>query len=291
MLTRKEILSLNFIYKKLKGNHKNYTDLKEFLMDGLNLKDEQAFELAYLYDKNFEEANGDFSNVKEPKRMTLEEFMDTIPWQIKAVMQITGDETFEDYELVYDDMVGYDGKEYRIFESDSDLTDYVINSDLSYLCDDPGDWASDFVGMSVSDRETYAEEEAQSRVDDMDDEQIINDMGIYGDLEQIKNDGGEDVEERQESLIIKTREELVEKIKDEIYDELDNPVDYFVNNYGMFDDISDLITNGPVSFDCDGYIDSYLDEMGTDSLMSMAGYPRWDEVRTFEKGYVYVAWN
>lgn len=291
MLTRKEILSLNFIYKKLKGNHKNYTDLKKFLMDGLNLKDDQAFELAYLYDKNFEEANGDFSNVKEPKRMTLEEFMDTIPWQIKAVMHITGDETFEDYELVYDDMVGYDGKEYRIFESDSDLTDYVINSDLSYLCDDPGDWASDFVSMSVSDRETYAEEEAQSRVDDMDDEQIINDMGIYGDLEQIKNDGGEDVEERQESLIIKTREELVEKIKDVIYDELDNPVDYFVNNYGMFDDISDLITNGPVSFDCDEYINSYIDGMDINSLMSMAGYSRWDEVRTFEKGYVYVGWD
>ena len=291
MLTRKEILSLNFIYKKLKGNHKNYTDLKKFLMDGLNLKEDQAFELAYLYDKNFEEANGDFSNVKEPKRMTLEEFMETIPWQIKAVMHITGDETFEEYELVYDDMVAYDGKEYRIFESDSDLTDYVINSDLGYLCDDPGDWGGDFVSMSVSDRETYAEEEAQSRVDDMDDEQIINDMGIYGDLEQIKNDGGEDVEERQESLIIKTREELVEKIKDEIYDELDNPVDYFVNNNGIFNDISDLIRNGPVNFDCDDYIDSYIDGMDIDSLMSMAGYSRWDEVRSFEKGYVYIGWD
>lgn len=291
MLTRKEILSLNFIYKKLKGNHKNYTDLKKFLMDGLNLKEDQAFELAYLYDKNFEEANGDFSNVKEPKRMTLEEFMDTIPWQIKAVMHITGDETFEEYELVYDDMVAYDGKEYRIFESDSDLTDYVINSDLGYLCDDPGDWGGDFVSMSVSDRETYAEEEAQSRVDDMDDEQIINDMGIYGDLEQIKNDGGEDVEERQESLITKTREELVEKIKDEIYDELDNPVDYFVNNNGIFNDISDLIRNGPVNFDCDDYIDSYIDGMDIDSLMSMAGYSRWDEVRSFEKGYVYIGWD
>jgi len=287
MLTRKEILSLNFIYKKLKGNHKNYTDLKKFLMDGLNLKEDQAFELAYLYDKNFEEANGDFSNVKEPKRMTLEEFMDTIPWQIKAVMHITGDETFEEYELVYDDMVAYDGKEYRIFESDSDLTDYVINSDLGYLCDDPGDWGGDFVSMSVSDRETYAEEEAQSRVDDMDDEQIINDMGIYGDLEQIKNDGGEDVEERQESLITKTREELVEKIKDEIYDELDNPVDYFVNNNGIFNDISDLIRNGPVNFDCDDYIDSYIDGMDIDSLMSMAGYSRWDEVRSFENIYIY----
>jgi hypothetical protein len=73
MLTIKEIKGLKAMFHQLKGEHRNFNYAMNFLIEKVISDNKFAFELAYLYDKNYQ-SDGDFSRVTDPIRMTYEEY-------------------------------------------------------------------------------------------------------------------------------------------------------------------------------------------------------------------------
>ena len=346
MLTRKEINGLNFVYKKLSGRYEEYPVIKNFLKDRYKMSDKDAFELAYLYDKNFEQSEGEdgmgnFNNVTEPIRMTYEEYLESIPWQVNAVMGVINDEhpNPEDYEFDGYNMVEYNGDEYYIYEGAGELSDVASSNydpcnDISY-----DDVYEGYFYITDTDRRLLASDEADSRVENMDDSEIIMEAEIedkIDDLDELDNlkeqieekteemeelvnqlddvneEEKNDLEERianfeteieeleskveeiedegtREDIIENAREELRSNYYDQVYDELDNPIDYF-REHG-YDSVDEMVENTPLQFDCDEYANNEFENADIEQLGHMAGYSNTEEVRVDGRGWVIVAWN
>jgi len=222
MLTKLEIKRLNFIFKKLKGEHKEYYELFKFLKNNLGLPENVAFEFAYLYDINFVE-DGDFSSVTDPERMAFEEYQEKVPIEIKLVMKITGDEDFENYDFDGGNEVEHDGTIYQIFEGDSEIYDRALSSDFSWMCEDIGEHNRSYIYMTEYSRSEFAEEEAESQVDNMDVEDIISGGGYRDEMEELESledelkDLKSDIESKTEEM-----EELVDQLEDITDDEEKN---------------------------------------------------------------------
>jgi DNA repair exonuclease SbcCD ATPase subunit len=76
-----------------------------------------------------------------------------------------------------------------------------------------------------------------------------------------------DYDERKEEIIERGREELREDKYDEIYDELDDPVEYFVVSRGLYT-LEELIKNGPVFLDEDEMASDMISEDGRGHYLS-----------------------
>lgn len=322
MLTEKEKKFLNFIYRRLKGKHIPFNDLQKILINNYGIDDDLAFEFAYLYDKNFEksegeEGMGDFSKVTEPERMSYEEYKQKMPWQVMAVMKVVNDDDPDAFDFDGDSVVTYmgDGEEYTIFNDETQIADAAESNDLSGMLCNESDPDENYIYMTDTDREIYSSEESDYRVEEMDDDEVIDHMDLEDtieelesyeekkeklkDLEQELHDAETDeeieriqseideIEEKisnigttqsREEIIETAREELKSSIYDEIYDSLSDPFNYFINEMGIYADASELLENGPVQYDCDQYISDFLRDADIDSLANLAGYGNYDEV-------------
>lgn len=152
MLTEKELKFLNFLYKKLGGKHLDFETLSKFIENKIRLNSEKSFELAYLYDNNFEEANGDFKNVKNVKRLSYQDYFERIPNEILAVSKITKDNDFNSYEITDNDL--YVTIEYKtenhyipfiVFKSRKKLITHMSNIVADHMRDSPEEYAHDFI--------------------------------------------------------------------------------------------------------------------------------------------------
>lgn len=297
MLTEKETRFLNFLYKKL-GKHLPTLELAKFIEEKIRLGKEKSYELAYLYDHNFEQANGDFSNVTEPKRESYVDYMDSIPTNIKIMMEFLNEKDPTSFSEAVFGIVTYlgDGTEYMIYDSINELMDIAIEG-ADWICDDPEEWAESYVYMSEDQRSSFADEQADSYFDDLGDDEII-DRGNIGDdlktLEDQKNDPEntkteEEIEEEKQEMIDEVRERLKEEYRDEIYYELDKPVEYFVGN-GFYNSVRQLVRSGPVEFDCDSAKNDYFDNADYETIVNSAGYDRYDSI-IFERREYYIVWN
>jgi hypothetical protein len=242
MLTEKEIKFLNFLYKKLKGAHLDYSKAKEYIKKTFKLDDKSSFELAYLYDKNFDDAEDfvvnregdgtnsvvDFNNVAEPERMSYEEYQEKVPWQVKVVMEIIKDENPDNYEFDGDSIVEYEGDEYVIYESQGDLSDTASNNfDPCNNIDSYDDLYEGYFYISDTDKRITASEEADHRVDNMDDRDIIRDADI-----QDKIDALDELDNLKEQIESKTEEmeELVHQL-DDVSEEEKNDLEERITNF------------------------------------------------------------
>ena len=332
MLTNKEIKLLNLIHFKLKGEHMSTIDLWEFLQEFFRIKYDLAYELAYLYDNNFEEANGDFANVSDPDRESYEEYWDSIDRDIKITMLYTKDKNPRNYDENYGD-VEHDGTTYKVYSDINELEEIAVDN-ADWICDDISEMAERYITMDDFTRREFADESANSYYDDMDDEGII-DMGsiknkikeleeqkselidLQSELEKLKTNLEEvntdeeretieyDIEEveskiddigseervdlRIQELIDETREELKSYYANQIYDELENPVEYFLSN-GLYRNINHLVNSGPVEFDCESAKEDYFTDADYEMIVNAANYQYWDEIRYEGHDYILV-WN
>ena len=232
MLTPKEIKFLNLIYIKLRGEHKEYNELSKLLKDFFRLKDDLAFELAYLYDKNFdksegEEGMGDFSKVTEPERMSYEEYKQKMPWQVKAVMSVVNDDDPDAFDFDGDSVVTYmgDGEEYTIFNDESEIADAAESNDLSGMLCNESDPDEYYIYMTDTDRRIYSSEESDYMVEEMDDDEVIDRMDLEDTIEEL-----ESYEEKKDKLMDLEQElhdaetdEEIERIQSEI-DEIEEEI-------------------------------------------------------------------
>ena len=281
MLTEKEIKFLNFLYKRLKGAHLDYTELKEYIKKNFKLNDKDSFELAYLYDKNFDKSEGEdgmgnFQNVTEPERETYEEYQERVPWQVKVVMGITNDENPDNYEFDGYDIVEHEGDEYVIYESQGDLSDAASNNfDPCDHIDSYDDLSDAYFYVTDTDRRILADEEADHRVDNMDDRDIIRKADI-----QDKIDALDELDNLKEQIESKTEEmeELVHQL-DDVSEEEKNDLEEKITNFeveieeleGRVEEIEsegtreEIIDNAREELKSSIYDDIY-DELGDDPI-------------------------
>jgi hypothetical protein len=116
---------------------------------------------------------------------------------------------------------------YGTYSSQSDFAEQLVDEGVITDVDR-------YLYMTETDMRILAGEEADNRVDDMDDEDVLREVDGDYDMETIDD----------------AREELKSTYYDEIYDELDrDAVGYFVNNFGYSE--SDLIKNRAFRVDYD----------------------------------------
>jgi len=100
----------------------------------------------------------------------------------------------------------------------------------------------------VSDLESEWED-----LDANDDSERIEEINeLVKDLEsQIESLESIDYDGKKETLIDETRETLREEYYDNVYDSLSDPIDYFINEMGIYSDVSELLKRGLVFIDED----------------------------------------
>lgn len=141
-------------------------------------------------------------------------------------MEDTGHDDASDaadaYQGKYDDMEDY---AYRMVE------DGVINDLSQYMM------------ISETDRRILAGEEADSRLEDMSNEDMIRDANMEDEVEGLEEDSPE-----YEAIVSKARDHLHDEIYNEIYASLDDPINYFVEEQGMYS-IEDLANRSFIQID------------------------------------------
>jgi hypothetical protein len=159
-----------------------------------------------------------------------------------------------------------DGVEYNWFDNEETAEEVALEIVRNDLEEQPEifnqSWLQDFITMSDTDKRMFASEEADSRVGDMDDEEVVRVAGMEDEYE-----AAEEVEDKDQ-VIENARNAVREKISDEVEDELDDPVQYFVHDQGLYS-IKDLMKQSWISIDAEEAADSALKEDGWAHFLSL----------------------
>ncbi len=114
-----------------------------------------------------------------------------------------------------------DGQEYNWIANEDEAERIATELNRQTLQDEPElfnqEWLQSYITMTETDRGVIANEEAGNRVENMSDEDILKEAG-----------------EEDESKLEDAKLALIEKYHDEIYESLADPVNYFVNEQGMY---------------------------------------------------------
>lgn len=221
MFTRNELIALKLLHRH-NVDHDYIIAMKFLKKWGFN--DKLAFEMAYLYNANYQE-NSDYENVKNPERLSYEEYMDNIADEIKVVMKIVDDNDPENFEFLSNrNVVIHGGREFKVFDSEESATKYAIEYTLGWICDDVSEEVAEtYVEIWSTDRRLLAQDMTDHIYDEMDDEDIIHDADIEDEIEAINymeeeaGKIGSQIDELQIKLkkvkSAKTKENIVKMIK------------------------------------------------------------------------------
>lgn len=210
---------------------------------------------------------------------------DTVQAEMAKELEAEADDlTVEDSHMSSFGVAVYNVKdgqrEYSVVASEDEaetLAKAVVRQDLE---DEPGMFEPNFITqhltMSDTDRRIISSEEADNRYDDMDDRDVEKEYtDIVGDAP--KTEEGSD-EPDYESM----REELKERATAETYEELSDPVQYFVKDHGIY--TLDELRKAPfIRIDIDA---------ATDEAVSVDGWPHFvsredESYETTPAGFVY----
>ena len=122
-------------------------------------------------------------------------------------------------------------------------------------------WLQSFITMTDTDRRIIADEEADAKMDGMGEGDIISEMGVESEIDETTNamseleDKGKSdtpkykkLKQETEKIIEKAKEDLQEKYYNEIYNNLNDPIQYFVHDQGIYS-VEDLIKQSWISID------------------------------------------
>ncbi|MDD5454006.1 MAG: hypothetical protein PHW62_00700 [Candidatus Ratteibacteria bacterium] len=141
-------------------------------------------------------------------------------------------------------------------------------------------WLQNFITVYDTDKRIIAGEEADSQIEGMDDEELVKEAGLdeeWNDLEVKKNElfesESEDVEGKLEGLRTK-QDDLIEKAKDslrssksdQIQDALEDPVEYFVEQQGIYSR-EDLMKQSFIRIDIEKAAEDAIDTDGVSHFL------------------------
>lgn len=124
-----------------------------------------------------------------------------------------------------------DGEEYVLLPSEKEAESIALQIVTQDLEGEPEifnqDWLSNYLAIYNTDRRLLASEEADAYVDDLDEDRVIEEAGMSDEYEEAEEDSKEEV-------VDTAREKLRESRYNEIYKALSNPIQYFVEDQGIY---------------------------------------------------------
>lgn len=258
--------------------------------DVLNKKAKRKKVSKEEFDKDVAEGNGENVQVIEPIG-----FLDAE--ERKKIEDNIGDKLEEkQYDVGKGEVFSTeDGREYMVFKSYDDAEEYAKENMKDMFESDKGtwegaDWVKQFLTITDTDRRIIAGEESDRIVEDRDDDEILDiaesddiiDSDKKEELTNWKDSESSDDNEKFQKAIDRLKEQIVEKAYDRIYKELEDPVQYFVEDQGMYS-LEDLAQQNFITQDFDGMVQYVIDNDGIAG--QLAGYDG-DEVE-IEGLYLY----
>lgn len=276
--TKEEVKVMKFLIKK-NLEPTEPTKIKNLLVD-LGYDKEESTDLYYLYKNNVIDGEIDLEN--EPDRDKHWEDFD--PRNIALAIHLDIDPSeIEEEKYGYYNLKSFnvDGDIYAV--GDDDACNIAAEDAAQSLIDEKllsPNFMKDYIKMSETDRHLWSQDESDNYVDDLSDEDIIERGGIEDEIEEIDNkiseledqqnelesqiEDPDEYEEKwdeinseieklnseKEDLINSTKEKIREEIYDETYSELEDPVEYFVEDRGIYT-LEELMDNGPIFYDED----------------------------------------
>lgn len=144
--------------------------------------------------------------------------------------------------------VEVESEEFIVFSGYADAEQYAENYVYEMLQDDPElfnlDWLEQHIYVSDTDKRLIS----QDMVDyyyDMDEEDVVRDADVEEEYEDAKERGDTNGMAR---IVDQAREDLAEDESNHIYNELDDPIGYFVNEMGMYS-VEDLMKQSFIRID------------------------------------------
>jgi hypothetical protein len=177
-------------------------------------------------------------------------------------------------------------QEWIVFNSEDDAERYAVDKVKEDLEDSPEmftqSWLEGFITITDTDRRMIAQEESDDQVDNMDADEITNEKGLTDDIERMEAEfekpgnilDSEQQEEAIAQLVENAREELREEKYDEIYEALKDPIEYFVEERGIYSR-EDLLKQSFISIDTD---EASQDAVDTDGVAHFLASYDGDEV-------------
>jgi len=234
-------------------------------------------------------------------------------WKEEALKDLQEEVDVDDLEIAsydndYDDYFQVEGgQEYIVFKDFDSAERYTVDYVKEQIESEPEiftpSWLENHVYVTNTDRRIIAGEEADNRLDDMSDDDIIRDANMEDEQEKISDAIGEheekeeewndwneeDKDERgdepekvgdldsyvedetgyknEEELVDKAREKLHDEIYDEWYEGLADPIDFLVNEQGIYSQ-EDLMKTSFVSIDEDEASKDAVDTDGVAHFLS-----------------------
>ena len=146
-------------------------------------------------------------------------------------------------------------EDYMSYKGMSDFSEAISDMENSYYgkFEDIEDFASNWVdgaGMpsnpeyyiyiSETDRRLVANEQADFEVGDMSDEDLVERADMKEEYDEAEEDGDDD---KMNEIIEKAKEKIIDEIYNEWYDGLNDPYDFLVNEHGLYDEKSLMDAN------------------------------------------------
>lgn len=175
-------------------------------------------------------------------------------------------------------------REWTVFKNEDEARSAAKAQVKQDLENEPGiftqSWLQKFITISDTDKRIIAGEEADSQIEDMDDKELLKEAGMdeeWNDL-QVKMDelfesDSEDVEgkldgirEKQDELVEKAKDSLRSSKSDQIQDALEDPVEYFVEQQGIYSR-EDLMKQSFIQIDIDKAAEDAIDTDGVSHFL------------------------
>jgi len=165
---------------------------------------------------------------------------------------------------------------------------------MQVLADDPDAFGNEFfsayVSIPVIDRREIANEEADGflgYLGGLDNSFILDSAGKTDEYDNIDNEDMTEEEKVQakEEILDAARQEVRDENYDEVYAKLSDPVNYFMNELGIYDSIAVLLGQGFIKVD---YGSAAEDEINNNGWWSVMGLEKWaPKYEKTENGIVY----
>lgn len=172
-----------------------------------------------------------------------------------------------------------DESEWIVFQSSDDAEAVALDRVREDLESDPGtfnqDWLQYYIEVSDTDRRMIAQEDADRYVDEqLQEDEILKEAGVEDDYQALQDQIDEldsdsdnydtmvdDLEQQKTEMLDEARDTVRERKYDEVYEELGDPIQYFVHDQGIYS-IDDLMKAPFISIDIDAAAQAAIDEDG-----------------------------
>ena len=202
----------------------------------------------------------------------------------RAFMSDKDEEVTENGDTGYGYGTSYESgnREYAVFEDYDKAKSEAVEQVKQDLEDSPENftqsWLTKFITMSDTDRRLTAQDLSDLYADGLNNEDYLDGGGVlseWEDLEEKLNDLDYDdkeydkIQKEMDDLVETGKEKMIENSYEEIYDELEDPIQYFVHDTGMYS-MEDLLHSNFIQID---YEKASQDVVDTDGVAHfLAGY-------------------